>query len=350
VAPIPLCNQQIATSPQPDWVGQKKIERGSSGFGGWARLFFAARWLIGLLVFTVLLPAALRAQADDTVTLAVYAEKVASWQAALAEADDDAQVAAIQKEAAAIRQVTLPSGQVIAIQPLLGDPEVGTLAIWVARARLAAVQRELAAASSDETAARLLLLQNIWRRPEFTEQDSLWQRFWRWVRSWLPEFESREGGSTAISPLFQLVGWGLLGIGAVLIIFLLSYWLQTLLGRFMGGVERRGKRDDNALPQTADEARTAAHRLANAGSYRDAVRQLYLSALLSLHERNLITYQPSDTNREVLTAIRHQPQLHQQLQPVVATFDDVWYGVHEPDRTTFDRYVAAVEALEGKPS
>ena len=84
-------------------------------------------------------------------------------------------------------------------------------------------------------------------------------------------------------------------------------------------------------------------------SYRDAVRQLYLSALLSLHERNLITYQPSDTNREVLTAIRNQPHLYQQLQPVIATFDDVWYGVHEPDRTTFDSYVVAVEELEGKP-
>jgi len=192
------------------------------------------------------------------------------------------------------------------------------------------------------------LLQELWGRREFMEQDSLWQRFWRWVRSWLPEFENQPGGATSISPLLQVVGWVLLGVGAALLIWLLSYWLQTLLGRFMGGVERRGERDDHAIPQTASAARNAAHRLANAGSYRDAVRQLYLSVLLSLHERNLITYQPSDTNREVLTAIRNQPQHYQQLQPVVATFDDVWYGVHEPDRTTFDRYVAAVEELEGK--
>lgn len=302
-----------------------------------------------LFVGGMLFVSPLWAQADEPITLAAYQEKVASWQAAIAEADE-AQVAAIQAEAAAIRQVTLLSGKVIAIQPLLGDPAAEAIDNRVALERLAAVQRELAAAPNDATAARLLLLQNLWRQPEFTEQDSLWQRFWRWVRSWLPEFESREGGTTPISPLFQVIGWGLLGVGAVLLIFLLSYWLQTLLGRFMGSVERRGERDDNALPQTADEARTAAHRLANAGSYRDAVRQLYLSALLSLHERNLITYQPSDTNREVLTAVRNQPQIYQQLQPVVATFDDVWYGVHEPDRTTFDRYMVAVEALEGKPS
>lgn len=349
--PTPLHRQQIATSPRPDWARQNgNMECGSSGFSGWARIFFtAALWLIGLGVFTLLLSAALRAQGDDTVTLAGYQEKVASWQATLAETNDDEQIAAIQKEAAAIRQVTLPAGKVITIQPLLGDPAEETIASWIASERLTAVQRELAAAPKDETAARLLLLQELWGRREFMEQDSLWSRFWRWVRSWLPEFESREGGATSIAPLLQVVGWVLLGIGAVLLIWLLSYWLQTLLGRFTGGVERRGEHDDQALPQTAGEARNAAHRLANAGSYRDAVRQLYLSALLSLHERNLITYQPSDTNREVLTAIRNQPQLYQQLQPVVATFDDVWYGVHEPDRTTFDTYVVAVEQLEGKP-
>jgi hypothetical protein len=48
----------------------------------------------------------------------------------------------------------------------------------------------------------------------------------------------------------------------------------------------------------------------------------------------------------VLAAVRNQPLLHQQLQPVVETFDDIWYGVHEPDRTSFDHYVAAVEKLE----
>jgi len=287
---------------------------------------------------------------DDAIPLTVYQEKVVSWQAALAESADETQLAAIQQETAAIRRVALPSGVVITLQPLLGDPAEERIDRAVAQARLAVVQRELAAATTDDTAARLSLLQEILGRREFVEQDSLWDRFWRWVRSWLPEFESRGGGATSISPLLQVIGWGLLGIGAVLLIWLLSYWLQTLLGRFMGGVERRGDGDDHAIPQSASEARTAAHRLANAGSYRNAVRQLYLSALLSLHERNLITYQASDTNREVLTALRNQPQLYQQLQPVVATFDDVWYGVHEPDRTTFDHYVVAVEKLEGKPS
>lgn len=337
--PTPLPSQPLAN----------RIERGFYGYGGWTRICLAV-WLWGwVLTVGALLPMAVRAQ-DDAITLAAYQEKVASWQAALAESADETQVVAIQQEAAAIRRVALPSGAVVTLQPLLGEPAAKAIDRSVAQARLAVVQRELAAATNDDTAARLRLLQEILGRREFVEQDSLWDRFWRWVRSWLPQFESREGGATSISPLLQVVGWGLLGLGAVLLIWLLSYWLQTLLGRFMGGVERRSDGDDQAIPQSASEARTAAHRLANAGSYRDAVRQLYLSALLSLHERDLITYQASDTNREVLTAVRNQPHLYQQLQPVVATFDDVWYGVHEPDRTTFDTYVVAVEQLEEKPA
>lgn len=311
------------------------------------RIRRVACWLgLWLLVVSILLPTVLKAE-EKAITLAAYQEKLASWQAALDSAEAPAQVAAIQQEAATIRQLTLPSGLVIPVQPLFGDPAEGAIAGAVAQARLAALINELQAATNDDTAARLLLLQEIFQGRDFVEQDSLWQRFWRWVRSWLPDMASREGATTPVSPFFQLLGWTLLGIGAALLIWLLSYWLQHLLGSFMGGMEKQGASDEKALPQTAGEARTAAHRLADAGSYRNAVRQLYLSALLSLHERNLLTYQSSDTNREVLTAIRNQPHLHQQLQPVVATFDAVWYGVHEPDRTTFDAYVVAVEKLEG---
>ena len=231
--PIPRRSQPLATSPRPDWVRWNgKQERGASG---WARIFFAATFpLIVLLLFLLLLPGSLRAQDADPVTLAAYQEKVASWQTALAETNDAEQVAAIQTEAAAIQQVTLPSGRVITIQPLLGDPAEGTIANWVARERLAAIERELAAAPGDETAARLQLLQTLWHRQEFVEQDSLWSRFWRWVRSWLPEFESREGGATALSPLLQVVGWVLLGVGAACALQLancLSCWSQGREGR-----------------------------------------------------------------------------------------------------------------------
>ena len=40
----------------------------------------------------------------------------------------------------------------------------------------------------------------------------------------------------------------------------------------------------------------------------------------------------------------HPARAH--LQPIVEVFDDVWYGVHEPDDATFARYQAEVDALQ----
>lgn len=310
------------------------------------------RWLIGLFVLCLLSLAsmALYAQSNaEPITLAAYQKKIEGWQVALATANTASQVTAIQAEVAAIDQITLPTGVVITIQPLLGEPGQDQVDLATARLRLTTVLEELNAAPTDQTAARLHLLTAIFQRPEFAGQDSLWQRFWRWLRSWLPTVATSENTPAPVAPLFQWVGWAIFGVGVALLVWLLSYWLQNLLGSFIGGVDRRGAADTTALPETAAAARTAAHQLADVGSYRDAVRHLYLAALLALHERNLLTYQPSDTNREVLAAVRAQPLLHQQLQPVVETFDNVWYGVHEPDRTAFDQYAVAVEKLEEVP-
>ena len=38
--------------------------------------------------------------------------------------------------------------------------------------------------------------------------------------------------------------------------------------------------------------------------------------------------------------------VHAHLQPVVDTFDDVWYGIHEPDGQTYTAYLHAIDELE----
>jgi hypothetical protein len=307
-------------------------------------------WFRSLIVLLCLLygaPSLALAQSrGETMTLARYQEEIVIAEELLAQPDGDDHLASVRQTFAAIQEVELPSGAVITLLPLLGEPAEEKIDLATARLRLSTVRNELLAAPEDETAARLLLLTSIFQQPEFVERDSLWQRFWRWLRSWLPTVDSSEQEAGAGGAPYRWLGLALIGLGAVLLIWLLSYWLQTLLGSFIGGGERPQGNDALESPPTAAAARTSAHKLADAGSYREAVRHLYLSALLTLHERNLITYQPSDTNREVLRAVRNQPLLHQQLQPVIATFDDVWYGVHEPDRTSFDNYVAAVAKLE----
>jgi hypothetical protein len=114
---------------------------------------------------------------------------------------------------------------------------------------------------------------------------------------------------------------------------------------FVGDVGR-ARQETDPLPATPAAARQAAARSAEQGAYRTAVRYLYLAALLTLQERRLIPRDPSLTNRELLTrAPAHHP-IRAPLGEVVAVFDEVWYGLREPDVAAFQRYQHVVHELE----
>ncbi|MCB0086165.1 MAG: hypothetical protein KDE47_34730, partial [Caldilineaceae bacterium] len=172
-----------------------------------------------------------------------------------------------------------------------------------ALARIQLVRSQLAAAAGDDSAARLALLQQVLARPEFTQRESIGQRLQRWLSELGARLFPAASGQRArgIGQLGPFVFWAIVIVGGGALILLLSYWLQGLLAGLVGDAEaRRRTLDGDEAPLTAHSAREQAARLAQDGSYRQAVRQLYLSALLTLDERGVIQYDRSLTNREVL--------------------------------------------------
>ena len=155
----------------------------------------------------------------------------------------------------------------------------------------------------------------------------------------------RQGNPAGAAAARGLV-WLVAGVGGVAIALLFGYWLSRLLGAFVADAEARRRREaGDDEPVTAAAARQRAVAQAQAGQYRQAVRSLYLSALLRLEERGLVRADRSLTNREYLAQVAGQAEVQRHLQPVVQTFDDVWYGVREPDRATFLRYQQEIDAL-----
>ncbi len=71
---------------------------------------------------------------------------------------------------------------------------------------------------------------------------------------------------------------------------------------------------DDDLPRSAAEARQQAFAAAQSGLYRDAVRRLYLAALLQLAEHDLIRYERSLTNREVLVHVPNDSPIRPHLR------------------------------------
>src|SRR5690606_4215208 len=77
-------------------------------------------------------------------------------------------------------------------------------------------------------------------------------------------------------------------------------------------------------------------------------RLMYLSALLALEEAEIVTHDRTLTNRELLArtgGLAAGGAIRPAMQPVVQGFDDVWYGVVEPDGEAFRAYEGHVATL-----
>jgi hypothetical protein len=243
-----------------------------------------------------------------------------------------------------IPPVALPSGESVQPGPLF--PAQSERA--VASARLATAIDQLDLSANDDSAARLAQLDRVAERLDLL-QPSLWQRFTRWLRGWIDRLLPDSGplaGTGLGSGLTTLVGWLVIGGGGLLVVLLLGYWLRHLLGGLLRGQHKSNAgAGEDGLPATAAQARQQASQMAESGNFREAVRRLYLAALLRLRERDLIRFDSSLTNQEVLARMQTNAPARAHLEPVVDIFDRVWYGEQEPDAETFERYSREIDAL-----
>jgi hypothetical protein len=302
-------------------------------------------------------------QSNPPLTLAEYRAELAAAIAQLEAAPperSDALVREVQRKLESITAVQLPTGEQMTITPLLEslptaigegfvpDEEPNLLTLrGLALQELRGAVAQIDASASDNTAARLAILTEILARPEFNTPMSLWDRFWQWLKNLLTDLlpDSQSNGSGWLAMLIRLIPWLLTILVVAAVIWLLSYWLQRLLRSFVSDARLDRLAGEDDLPRSAAEARQQARAAAQSGLYRDAVRRLYLAALLQLSEHGLISYERSLTNREVLTRVPADSPIRPHLEPVIATFDQVWYGVREPDQATFTAYEQEIDTL-----
>jgi hypothetical protein len=104
------------------------------------------------------------------------------------------------------------------------------------------------------------------------------------------------------------------------------------------------------LGMNSVEAKRRAQVSAAEADFRSAIRYRCLAVLLVLDEAGKLAFDRSATNREYL--FRASGPLHDELQPLLDRFDDVWYGNSPTDSEEWSRYSAQadrVEALVGGP-
>lgn len=187
----------------------------------------------------------------------------------------------------------------------------------------------------------LAVLEEILERPEFQwseTQPTLLERIWTWLLRQLFNLIPTSGAG---GPLAAML---LLGVGLLALLFILAYVGLRLRRQVSTGAEEVAAVE---LPQLkdADQALERAESVAQQGDYRLALRYLYLSTLLYLHERGLIRYDRTKTNREYLQSVSQQPQLAPVLREIVNVFDRSWYGLQTPDEQTYEQFIRHVRQL-----
>ncbi len=299
-------------------------------------------WWMPLLVLLFWPTNSLHAQDNVPISLSAYRERLTD---ALSQLDNGVDLETVQADIAAIKQVELSDGRILDVVPLLEGIENTD----DARARLKTALGQLERIDSDRTADRLAALDRASRRLDL-DRLSLAERIRRWLDDLLERMRIRPRQQTSAGGALgrivgSVAGWGFVVVGSLLLAVLLSYWLRRFLGGILTDSVARPRRTESGEPATAAEARKQASAQAQSGDYRQAVRSLFLSALLHLREGGLLHYADSQTNREVLASLPPQSPARPHLEPVVETFDQVWYGIREPDEQTFNAYRREVNAL-----
>ncbi len=290
------------------------------------------------------------ARAEGPIPLADYRRMVeqslALVEQAVAQPIASQRQALLQQAASLlgeVREVQLDSGERMSVnnEPLLAqmrDTTQSLQGVRDLRARLQALRDALAEAPGPINPDDLPKLRELLNRPPF-KQEVVDNWFTRLINDLFRLL--LRSAATGIVDMRGLIT--LLGI--VLVTLVLIYFVRNLAISTAAEATLQTAEADDEAHQTPSSALSHAQRLASAGDYRAAVRQLYLSTLLLLDERGRLRYDRSLTNHEYLRAVSTMPTIAAALKPIVETFDRIWYGFAPINASEFEQYRRQVEAI-----
>ena len=130
----------------------------------------------------------------------------------------------------------------------------------------------------------------------------------------------------------------LVTLGCILLVVVSIFFVQQIRRNLVAEVRHEETESPTESVATEQEALTHSERAAESKNFREALRFLYLSAILNLQERGMLTYDKSLTNLEYLHTLGAHAELQQVLRPAIRVFDEVWYGYKPCDADTVADY------------
>lgn len=181
----------------------------------------------------------------------------------------------------------------------------------------------------------------------------------RWIK---PGKESSDSGSMDWQSGVQLLVFVLLAIVAcVLAVLLVRAWRQrskrpVILAQAVPAAPDLTDENTTADQLPEDDWLKLARELAGRGELRLAVRAMYLASLAHLGRRELVVIARFKSNRDYELELRRRARAWPELQGAfaenVGSFDRAWYGMHEVNADSLQRFesnVQRIRATGGSP-
>lgn len=253
-----------------------------------------------------------------------------------------------------VRAIVLPDGVALPV-----DHSYLAALLRAAPPRLAEAQGLLEALlAADATGAPYVFeshqqraLDDVLSRPEFQWKERSpsklqlwWERVKQQLEEWLRKIFNTDESSGAVTVTIPFGSYIMTFISAVLLMLALAYVLRDLQVGLSAEAALEAE-DAAGDPLTSGAALQRARTFSAGGDYRTAVRYLYLSTLLLLDERGLLTYDRALTNREYARGLASVPHLARLFSSVVDVFDRVWYGEQPLDSATYEDYAEKITEL-----
>ena len=196
------------------------------------------------------------------------------------------------------------------------------------------------------------ILEQVLGQPEYRPEEVRESSLKRWLRQTRDSllgglrrlFTSNRTVSTEeiSSQLSQTQKWFLISLATIAL--LLS--LRQVRGIIKGWLNRRsngevfavreihGLKDNLDLPSSGLIDQASRH--AEAGEFREAIRFSYIASIVSLARQEMLTIEPSRTNRDYIQQLGRQVELLPLFTRQTELFEEFWYGERGASREDYD--------------
>ena len=194
-------------------------------------------------------------------------------------------------------------------------------------------------------------LATILARPEYAPVEATWLQkifdFFRRIGMWLAQHLHGGGALGHLMETAPVLAWTIVA-SLLIVLAAILYHIYRGLQQVFGPRRAKPRKTGDLPPAITTSPRTLrdmAEASAGKGDFEQALRYLYMAILRHFDRTGVLPYQRARTNWEYVDALRGNPDLIADFQPLTLTVDRVIYGRAPADAAAYATCTGLVDRL-----